>query len=394
VSLYDDALALAPDLVRLRHDLHRFPELGLDLPRTQERVLEALDGLPLEVSQGSALSSVTAVLRGGRPGPVVLLRGDMDGLPVAEKAPVPFAAGNGAMHACGHDLHTAMLAGAAHLLAARREQLYGDVVFMFQPGEEGWDGAGAMLAEGVLDAAGRRPVAAYALHVASAMPHGQFSSRRGPILAASGALNVTVHGAGGHGSAPHRAKDPIPAACEMVTALQAMVTRRFDVFDPVVITVGLLQAGTQRNVIPETAHFEATVRTYSAKAQSKVADIAVELVRAVAAAHGLRAQVEYVPGYPVTVTDGAETGFLADTVREVFGEERFQTLPNPATASEDFSRILDAVPGSFAYIGAAPRGIDPDNLPANHSPYAEFDDAVIADGAALHAELATRRLAP
>ncbi|MFD4906958.1 M20 metallopeptidase family protein [Kitasatospora purpeofusca] len=393
MSLHDDALGLAPDLVRLRQDLHRFPELGLDLPRTQERVLQALDGLPLEVSLGTGLSSVTAVLRGGRPGPAVLLRGDMDGLPVVEKTAVPFAAENGAMHACGHDLHTTMLAGAAQLLAARREQLHGDVVFMFQPGEEGWDGAGAMLAEGVLDAAGRRPVAAYALHVSSAMPHGEFSSRRGPILAASDSLNVTVHGAGGHGSVPHRAKDPIPAACEMVTALQTMVTRRFDVFDPVVITVGLLQAGTQRNIIPETARFEATVRTFSAEARSKVADASVELVRAVAAAHGLRAEIEYVPGYPVTVTDGAETDFLADTVREVFGEERFLTLANPMTGAEDFSRVLDAVPGSFAWLGAAPKGADADDLPLNHSPYAEFDDAVLPDGAALYAELAARRLA-
>ncbi|MFD5922929.1 M20 family metallopeptidase [Kitasatospora sp. NPDC058201] len=394
MSLHDDALGLAPDLVRLRHDLHRFPELGLALPRTQERVLRALDGLPLEVSLGTSLSSVTAVLRGGRPGPAVLLRADMDGLPVTEKAPLPFAADNGAMHACGHDLHTTMLAGAAHLLAARREQLRGDVVFMFQPGEEGWDGAGAMLAEGVLDAAGRLPVAAYALHVASALPHGEFSSRRGPILAASDALNVTVHGAGGHGSAPHRAKDPIPAACEMVTALQTMVTRRFDVFDPVVITVGLLRAGTQRNIIPETARFEATVRTFSAETRSKVADVVVELVESIAAAHGLRAEVDHRFEYPVTVTDGAETDFLADTVREVFGEERFQTMANPMTGAEDFSRILAAVPGSFAWLGAAPKGIDdPADLPLNHSPYAEFDDAVLPDGAALYAELATRRLA-
>ncbi|WP_329491762.1 M20 family metallopeptidase [Kitasatospora sp. NBC_01246] len=393
MSIHDDALALAPDLVRLRHDLHRVPELGLDLPRTQERVLRALEGLPLEVRQGSALSSVTAVLRGGLPGPAVLLRADMDGLPVIEKAPLPFASDNGAMHACGHDLHTAMLTGAAHLLAARRERLHGDVVFMFQPGEEGWDGAGAMLAEGVLDAAGTRPVAAYALHVASTMPHGEFSSRRGPILAASDALNVTLHGAGGHGSVPHRAKDPVPAACETVTALQTMVTRRFDVFDPVVITVGLLRAGTQRNIIPETAYFEATVRTFSAETRAKVTDTVVELVRAVAAAHGLRAEIEYLPGYPVTVNDGAETDFLMDTVREAFGEERFRTMANPMTGSEDFSRVLDAVPGSFAWLGAAPKGSDPDTLPLNHSPYAEFDDAVLPDGAALYAELATRRLA-
>ncbi|MFD7907403.1 M20 family metallopeptidase [Kitasatospora sp. NPDC059722] len=392
-SLYDDALALAPDLVRLRHDLHRLPEVGLDLPRTQERVLAALDGLPLEIGLGGALTSVTAVLRGARPGPTVLLRGDMDALPVAEKAPVPFAAGNGAMHACGHDLHTAMLAGAAHLLAARRERLQGDVVFMFQPGEEGWDGAGAMLAEGVLDAAGRRPAAAYGVHVVATMPHGEFTARRGPMMAASASLHVTVHGAGGHGSAPHRAKDPVPAACEMVTALQTMVTRRFDVFDPVVITVGLFRAGTRRNVIPETARFEATVRTFSAEAQSRVAEAAVELVGSVAAAHGLRAEAEFRPEYPVTETDAAETDFLADTVREVFGEERFRTMANPLTASEDFSRVLNAVPGSFVMLGAAPKGSDPGDRAPNHSPYAEFDDEVLADGSALYAELAVRRLA-
>ncbi|MEU8517334.1 M20 family metallopeptidase [Kitasatospora sp. NPDC048722] len=393
MSLHDDALALAPDLVRLRHDLHRFPELGLTLPRTQERVLQALDRLPLEVTTGTALSSVTAVLRGGRPGPTVLLRADMDGLPVTEKAPVPFASDNGAMHACGHDLHTAMLAGAAHLLAAHRDRLQGDVVFMFQPGEEGWNGAGAMLAEGVLDAAGRKPVAAYALHVASAMPHGQVASRRGPVLAASDALRVTVHGAGGHGSVPHRAKDPVPAACEMVTALQTMVTRRFDVFDPVVITVGVFRAGTQNNVIPETARFEATVRTFSAATRSRVADAAVELVTAIAAAHGLRAHVDYDQGYPVTENDGAETDFLADTVRDVLGEERYLAMPHPLPGAEDFSRVLEAVAGSFAWLGAAPKGVDADDLPLNHSPYARFDDAVLPDGAALYAELAARRLA-
>ncbi|MEV7024259.1 M20/M25/M40 family metallo-hydrolase, partial [Kitasatospora sp. NPDC093558] len=230
-------------------------------------------------------------------------------------------------------------------------------------------------------------------HVVAAMPHGEFTARRGPMMAASGALHVTVHGAGGHGSAPHRAKDPVPAACEMVTALQAMVTRRFDVFDPVVVTVGLFQAGTRRNVIPETAHFEATVRTFSAEAQSRVAKAAVELVRSVAAAHGLRAEAEFRPEYPLTRTDGTETDFLADTVREVFGEERYRPMVNPLTASEDFSRVLDAVPGSFVMLGAAPKGSDPEDRAPNHSPYAEFDDAVLADGAALLAELAVRRLA-
>src|SRR6266566_3626183 len=259
MGVRDDAEAIAPELVGLRRAIHREPEIGLDLPGTQGKVLAALDGLPLEISLGTALSSVTAVLRGegaaapggnarggdATGGPVVLLRGDMDALPVAERTGLDYASQTaGVMHACGHDLHTAMLAGAARLLAARRRELPGTVVFMFQPGEEGHAGARHMISEGVLDAAGQRPVAAYALHVASAeWPAGVCSTRPGPMLAAAEVLAVTVHGHGGHGSEPHHAADPIPAACEMVTALQTLVTRRFDVFDPVVITVGSFHAG-------------------------------------------------------------------------------------------------------------------------------------------------------
>ena len=266
----DDALAIAPDITELRHAIHREPEIGLHLPATQHKVLGFLAGLPLEISTGTALSSVTAVLRGARPdGPVVLLRGDMDALPVTERTGLAYASQTeGVMHACGHDLHTAMLAGAARLLAARQRELPGSVVFMFQPGEEGLAGARHMIEEGVLDAAGRRPAAAYALHVFSAeLPAGVISTRPGPMLASSRVLEVTVNGRGGHASIPHRSADPIPAACEMVTALQTMVTRRFDVFDPVVVTVGCFQAGTTSNVIPDQASFQASIRTFSPAAK-------------------------------------------------------------------------------------------------------------------------------
>src|SRR5581483_11770780 len=245
VPVRDDALKIADEIAELRHAIHREPEIGLDLPKTQAKVLGALDGLPLEISTGQGLTSVTAVLRGGRPGPVVLLRGDMDALPVTEETGLPWASAiPGAMHACGHDLHTAMLAGAARLLSAQRESLPGSVVFMFQPGEEGFAGARHMINEGVLAAAGSAPVAAYALHVTSnRLPCGVFSTRPGPMLAAADQITVTVRGRGGHASMPHRSADPIPAACEMVIALQTLVTRKFDVFDPVVITVGSFHAG-------------------------------------------------------------------------------------------------------------------------------------------------------
>ncbi|GAB3111722.1 M20 family metallopeptidase [Streptomyces calidiresistens] len=393
MNLRDDARALSDDLIRLRHDLHRTPEVGLDLPRTQERVLAALDGLPLEVSTGEGLSSVTAVLRGARPGPTVLLRGDMDALPVAERTGLPYAAEGDLMHACGHDLHTTMLAGSAQLLAAHRDRLAGDVVFMFQPGEEGWDGAGHMLAEGVLEASGSRPVAAYALHVSSSIhASGIFATRTGPLLAASNVLDVTVRGAGGHGSAPHRAKDPIPAACEMVTALQTWLSRTFDVFDPVVLTVGSFHAGTLPNIIPDTARFRATVRSFSPEAFERLREGLPAVCRGVAAAHGLEVDAEFVEQYPTTVNDAAEADFIAETVREVHGEERYEPMENPILGAEDFSRVIAEVPGAMAFLGATLPGRDPETAPSNHSPLAAFDDAVLADGTALYAELAMRRL--
>jgi hippurate hydrolase len=392
-ALRDDAAALQPDLADLRHRLHRVPEVGLDLPRTQEIVLAELDGLGLEVSQGRQLSSVTAVLRGGRPGPAVLLRGDMDGLPVQEETGLPWASElPGAMHACGHDLHTAMLVGAARVLAGRREQLAGDVVLMFQPGEEGFDGAGRMLEEGVLDAAGRRVSSAYGMHVMSALyPRKAFTTRPGTLMAASDGLHVTVRGEGGHGSAPHRAKDPVTAAAEMVTALQTLVTRRFDVFDPVVVTVGSFHAGTKRNVIPDEAHFEATVRTFSTAARDRVREESVRLCRQLAAAHGLEVDVEYLDEYPPTVNDPEHTAFAAGVVAEVFGEDRLPALPFPQTGAEDFSRVLQEVPGCYLFLGACTGG-DPDTAPNNHSPRATFDDAVLSDGVLLHAQLAVRAL--
>ncbi len=398
-TLRNDTDALAGDLVDLRHALHAEPEVGLVLPGTQRRVLDALADLPLEISTGTRTTSVTAVLRGAGAGasggPVVLLRADMDALPVQEDSGLGFASRvPGAMHACGHDLHTTMLVGAAHLLARHRDRLAGDVVLVFQPGEEGCDGAGVMLDEGLLGAAGRPVDAAFALHVFSALvPQGRFVTRPGPILSASDGLFVTVRGAGGHGSTPHRAKDPVTAVAEMVTALQTMVTRQFDVFDPVVVTVGALHAGTRRNVIPETATFEATVRTFSPAARETMTTAVPRLLQGIAAAHGVEVDVDYRAEYPVTVTDPAETAFAADALAEVFGPDRHARLAHPLSGSEDFSRVLDLVPGSFVGLGAAPTGLDPGTAPFNHSPQARFDDSVLADGALAYAEFALRRTA-
>jgi len=392
VRVRDEAARIAGEIAELRHAIHREPEIGLDLPKTQAKVLAALDGLPLEISTGRGLSSVTAVLRGG-PGPVVLLRGDMDALPVTEETHLPYGSAiPGAMHACGHDLHTAMLAGAARLLSAGT--VPGTVIFMFQPGEEGYAGARHMINEGVLDAAGERPVAAFGLHVTSQrLPCGTFSTRPGAMLAAADQITVTVHGRGGHASVPHHAADPIPVACEMVTALQALVTRKFDVFDPVVITVGSFHAGTTDNVIPDEATFLATARSFSQESRSRLAELVPRLIGDIARGHGLAAEAVYAAEYPVTVNDAAETAFAAETIAAVFGAERGERAEFPITGAEDFSFVLEQVPGAFVMLGACPPGTDPLTAPTNHSAHAVFDDAALADGTALYAELALRRLA-
>ena len=356
-----------------------------------------LDRLVVLVGDGGAARHRPGRDRGaggdGAPRPTVLLRGDMDALPVQELTGVEFTSTiDGAMHACGHDLHTAMLVGAARLLSAHQDALAGDVVFMFQPGEEGWDGAGHMLAEGVLDAAGTRVQRAYGMHVISGkLPRHQFTTRPGTLMAASDGLMVTVKGTGGHGSAPHRAKDPVSVAAEMITALQAMVTRQFDIFDPVVITVGSFHAGTRRNIIPEEAVFDATVRSFSRAARERIQVASVRLCEAIAAAHGLEADARYNTEYPVTVNDVEQAAFATGVVADVFGEDRFAPMLNPEAGAEDFSRVLEEVPGCYLFLGACPDD-DYQAAQANHSPYAAFDDAVMTDGCLLHANLAIRAL--
>ena len=400
MSIAADAKEMQGEIARFRHELHQEPEIGLDLPRTQEKVLKALDGLPYEITLGESTTSVTAVLRGTAPRasadkPAVLLRADMDGLPVQERTGVEFSSKiDGAMHACGHDLHTSMLAGAATLLAERRDQLAGDVVLMFQPGEEGFDGAGHMIREGVLDASGRRVDAAYGMHVFSSLePYGQFCTKPGVMMSASDGLFVTVLGAGGHGSAPHAAKDPVTAAAEMVTALQVMITRQFNMFDPVVLTVGVLQAGTKRNVIPESARFEATIRTFSEASRDRMMTAIPQLLKGIASAHGLEVDVDYRGEYPMTVTDEDETHTAENVISDMFGDSRLSRWATPISGSEDFSRVLAEVPGTFVGLSAVPRGVDHATSAFNHSPYATFDDGVLSDGAALYAELAVSRIA-
>ena len=392
--IHDGAVALQPELIELRHRLHQRPEIGLHLPETQAMVLKALDGLGLETTLGKTSSSVTAVLRGAKRGKAVLLRGDMDALPIHEESGVDYSSTiHGAMHACGHDLHTAMLVGAAKLLTAHRDQLQGDVVFMFQPGEEGHDGAANMIAEGVLDAAGVRTSSAYGMHVvSSSVPNGFFTTKPGTMMASADELHVTVRGAGGHGSMPHAAKDPIVVAAQMVGDLQTLVTRKFDIFDPIVVTVGYFHAGTKANIIPSEAKFEVTIRAFSLIAREKILREAKLLCEKIGEAYGLEVDAVAMGQYPVTINNSEHAQFVADTAIEIFGSDSFVPMEFPIAGAEDFSRVLLEVPGSYMFLGACTSD-DFATAPSNHSALATFDDSVLCKGVEMHAELAIRALA-
>jgi amidohydrolase len=387
----DDAESLLPDLVELRRAIHREPELGLQNPKTLAKIKAALAGLPLEFREGPSTTGLLAILRGPSNGRTVLLRGDMDALPLHEDTGLDFASETtGAMHACGHDTHVAMLVGAAKMLSARQEQLTGTVYFMFQPGEEGHHGARFMLDDGLLDPL---PDAAFALHIMPNAPHGIFTGRAGPLLASSDVLSIKITGKGGHASMPHDAVDPIPVACEIVSAIQTMVTRKVSVFDPAVITIAKIEAGTTNNIIPETANLLGTIRTLSPRRRAMVAEDLHRLAPGIAAAHGCEAHVHIEQGFPVTLCDDRAVRFGQEVVEATFGAESWKSLEAPIMGAEDFAYVLEKVPGAMFFLGASHEGDDWRQCCGLHSNRMVLDESVMAKGAALHAAIAERFLA-
>jgi len=398
-SLRHEALDLYDETVALRRSLHEQPELGNDLPITRERVLESLDGLPLDITLHETTSGISALLTGGRPGPTVLLRGDMDALPLHEDTGLDFASrSDGSMHACGHDTHTAMLSSAAKVLSAHRDEIPGRVLFMFQPGEEGHHGAKYMLEEGLLDVpaladGAESPVTgAFALHITSTIPTGMVATRGGACMASADRFVIRVHGSGGHASEPFRTIDPVPIACEIVMALQSMVTRRIDVFDPAVVTVGRIHAGTTNNIISPLAEIEGTIRTVSERTRAQVHEGLKRVAHNIAEAHGATAEPEIIFGYPVTSNHEQFAEFTIDAATDVLGADNVRRLPNPIMGAEDFSYVLNEVPGTMMFLGGTPRDRDPRTAPANHSNLVTFDEAAMPVGVELYAQMALRHL--
>ncbi len=391
-ALIEQARGIAPQLTALRRAIHAEPELGLNTPKTRDKIRAALADLPLEWRQGPSTTGLVASLKGGAgPGRSVLLRGDMDALPMPEETGLDFASTiPGAMHACGHDAHVAMLTGAAQLLCARADQLMGEVRFMFQPGEEGWHGARYMLEDGLLDPL---PDAAFALHVMPNAPHGLVAGRSGALLAAADQLEITVEGRGGHASMPHQTLDPVPVACEIVSALQTMVTRQFDAHDPVIVTIAKIEGGSAHNVIADRASLKGTIRTLSPGNRAKLHESVRNLAMCIAAAHGLTAEVTVLQGFPVTICDARAVSFGEKVAQEMFGAQAFQRLDAPIMGAEDFAYVLEKVPGAMFFLGVSQQGEDWAHCCGIHSTRMMVDESVMPQGAALLAGLAERFLA-
>jgi hippurate hydrolase len=388
--LLAEAGALLPDAIALRRRIHRSPELGLHLPETTAAVLESLAGLDLEITRSEETSGIVALLRGAQPGPSILLRADMDALPMPEDTGLDFASRfPDRMHACGHDAHTAMLAAAAQLLDAHRGEIRGSVAMLFQPGEEGFFGAKRMIEEGLLDGIPHLE-AVFALHVDPRLPSGHLASRPGPVLAAADAFSIDLQGRGGHASMPHDTLDPIPAACEIVLALQGLVTRRIDAFDPAVITVAVLRAGTTVNVIPESARLQGTLRSVSEVSRERARQGIHRVATQVAAAHDLTATVHVIPGYPATVNDAGIAQFARDVAVGLVGEEAVADMKAPMMGAEDFSYILERLPGAVMFLGACEEGDD--SPEPCHSNRMRLDEGAMTTGIALHAAVAIRYL--
>ncbi|MEW6636562.1 MAG: amidohydrolase [Actinomycetota bacterium] len=371
-------------IVALRREIHREPELGFDTQKTAEKVLAALDGLPLEIETGIAQNGVVATLRGTGGGPTVGLRADMDALPITEKTGLPFASEiEGRMHACGHDGHTSMLVGAARVLSGLRGRLSGSVKFFFQPAEEGGGGGRVMVEEGVAEDVYR----VFALHLWPGLPFGTVATKGGPIMAAADAFEMTVRGRGGHGAMPHLAADAVAISAQIVTALQTIVAREVDPVEPAVVTVGEIEAGTAFNIIPETARLGGTVRTLNEDLRRRMPGRIEELARGVACGMRGEADLDYTFSYPVTNNDEEAAERVLKVAAELFGEKSVLRLPNPSMGAEDFAYFLEKIPGAFVWLGVG------EEISGLHTPTFAFDEEILPRGSALLAALALESLA-
>jgi len=376
-QLADDAQA---QVVQWRRWFHQHPELSNREFNTSKRIAEILRGMGLNPQTGIAHTGVVAIIQGGKPGPMVALRSDMDALPVTEKTGLPFASvakgeyngqETGVMHACGHDTHMAMLLGAATILNALKADLPGSVMLIFQPAEEGAPageegGAELMLKDGIW--ARQKPEAVFGLHVGINQPSGKIAVRPGPMLAAVDSFTLTVKGKQTHGARPWNGIDPIVMAAQIILGLQTIESRQVDVtLAPSIISVGRINGGIRNNVIPDSVVMEGTIRSFDEAMRQQIHAGIGRTAKGIAASAGGEVELELVNGYPATINDPALTARMMPTLRRVVGEGNLVSV-QPQTVAEDFSYFANATPGMYVFLGNGPPGVDPKDLPANHSP--------------------------
>lgn len=376
------------EMVRVRRDLHRHPELGFQETRTAALVAEKLNGLGLEVQTGIGQTGVVGLLEGDRPGPIVLLRFDMDALPIQEESDHPYVSQNpGVMHACGHDGHVAMGLALADIFARRRNQMAGTLKFMFQPAEEGLGGAVAMAADGVLE--NPRPDVALAMHLWSPVQLGMARVVDGPTMASSSVFTITIEGRGGHGAAPHLAIDPIIAAAQIVVALQSIVSRNTNPQESVVVSIGEFSAGTTFNVIPERAVLKGTVRSYDKNLHRMVYRRILEMATNVARGFGCKATMETVAIVSAVVNAPEAAAVVRAVAERALGQAN--VIEHRTMASEDMGYILEEIPGCYFFVGCS--NGQATSYP-HHHPRFDFDERALIDGVTIMAEAAAHYILP
>ena len=374
---------LVSSVVQVRRDLHMHPELGFQEERTASRVAETLRKLGFEVHTGIATTGVVGVMEGSKPGRTIMLRADMDALPIFEENETEYRSRfDGKMHACGHDGHVAILLGAAHLIAQRKDELAGKVCLLFQPAEEGYGGARVMVEEGVIERFGIER--AYGLHLSSKYPTGQLGFREGPFYASSDSIEIEVLGKGGHGSAPHDAIDPIYTAASFVTSVQQIVSRQVDPLEPAVVTIGSFHGGTIHNVIPRNVKMLGTVRAFNEDVRNAMPERIERVLKACCDASGAKYEFDYLWRYPVTANDAAQTHYARELAEQHFGNDRVFEAAK-LTGAEDFSFFAMRVPACFYTLGCAG---DPQRAAPHHSSTFDIDETALPTGVAMMTALA------
>jgi len=375
--------SLIDKVIALRRDFHRHPELGFEENRTAGIVAERLRELGYDVHTGIATTGVVGVLTGTAPGKTIMLRADMDALPIDEENSLDYKSTNAqTMHACGHDGHVAILLGAAEMIAQRHAELAGTVCLVFQPAEEGKGGGAEMVRQGVLDRFGIER--AYGLHLSSSHPVGQLGFREGPIYASSDSLEITIEGRGGHGAAPHLSIDPIYLAGEFIVAVQQVVSRQIDPLEPAVVTIGAIHGGTTHNVIPSRVTLMGTVRAFNPDVRAQMAERIERVLRGVCDTAGATYQFAYLWRYPVTSNDAEQTRYVKALAQETVGDDGVADVPQ-IMGAEDFSFFAEKVPACFYTLGAAG---GPDSSWPHHHARFNIDEAALATGVRMMTAIA------